>query len=975
MKKTTLLFTVLFFIPIITMAQTVTVSSNITTDTEWTSNNEYILDGMIFVTDGADLFIEPGTIIRGAAGQDLDASGLVITRGSKIFAEGTADNPIIFTAENDAGLTKDDVGEWGGLVILGRATTNNATEAQIEGVNEIESDPALVGYGGDDDNDNSGVLRYVSIRHTGINIGSSSGNEIQGLTVGAAGRGTTIEFVESFASGDDGFEFFGGTVNTRFLISAFNNDDAFDWDQGFRGKGQFWFAIQDSDQAGRSAEMDGAGGTEDTTPFAFPVISNATYIGPGEGSTPAGDPGQMLEFRDNTGGLYINSIFTDHPGDAVRVEDVDGVADFDSRARLEADSLNIKNSVFFGFASGTTFADIASDAFVADMLSDAANGNDVSDPQIAGISRTEDGGLDPRPGASSVLTGSEIPDDPFFQKVAYKGAFGGNNWAKGWTALDEQGFLADDAAPNTVNVSGQLTTDTFWTADNEYLLDGMVFVTGGADLYIEPGTVIRGAAGQDLDASGLVITRGSKIFAEGTVSNPIIFTAENDASLTKDDVGEWGGVVILGRATTNNATEAQIEGVNEIESDPALVGYGGDDDNDNSGVLRYVSIRHTGINIGSSSGNEIQGLTVGAAGRGTTIEFVESFASGDDGFEFFGGTVNTKYLVSAFNNDDAFDWDQGFRGVGQFWFAIQDSDQAGRSAEMDGAGGTEDTSPFAFPVVGNATYIGPGEGSTPAGDPGQMLEFRDNTGGLYINSIFTDHPGDAVRVEDVDGVADFDSRARLEADSLNIRNSIFFGFGSGSTFADISSEAFVADMLSDGNNNNSIADPQIKGISRTAASGGLDPRPAAGSPAFNGAVSTSIDGLSFTQNIGAFTGSNWLLGWTALDEKGFLDESVQVSNEEELVNEVPTSITLNQNYPNPFNPSTTISFELPAAQAVTINVYDITGRQVATLVNGQRFSAGQNAINFDASSLASGVYIYRLTSGAVQLTRKMTLIK
>ncbi|HKL15545.1 MAG TPA: hypothetical protein VJ915_07905, partial [Balneolaceae bacterium] len=257
-----LLFAVLLFVPISAMAQTtVTVSSNITTDTEWTADNEYLLDGMIFVTDDADLYIEAGTTVRGAFGQDLDASGLVITRGSRIFAEGTAENPIIFTAEDD-GLTKDDVGEWGGLVILGRATTNNATEGTIEGVNEISSDPALVGYGGTDDMDDSGILRYVSIRHTGINIGSSSGNEIQGLTMGGVGAGTTIEYVESFASGDDGYEWFGGTVHARYLVSAFNNDDAFDWDQGFRGKGQFWFAIQDSDQTGRAAEMDGAGGNE-----------------------------------------------------------------------------------------------------------------------------------------------------------------------------------------------------------------------------------------------------------------------------------------------------------------------------------------------------------------------------------------------------------------------------------------------------------------------------------------------------------------------------------------------------------------------------------------------------------------------------------------------------------------------------------------------------------------------------------------
>jgi len=526
-------------------------------------------------------------------------------------------------------------------------------------------------------------------------------------------------------------------------------------------------------------------------------------------------------------------------------------------------------------------------------------------------------------------------------------------------------------AQTTVTVSENITADTEWTSDNEYILDGMIFVTSGADLYIEAGTTVRGGEGQDLDASGLVITRGSKIFAEGTAENPIIFTAENDANLTKDDVGEWGGIVILGRASTNNIVEATIEGVNEISSDPDLVGYGGTDDMDDSGVFRYVSIRHSGINIGSSSGNEIQGLTLGGVGAGTTIEYVESFASGDDGYEWFGGTVNTRYLISAFNNDDAFDWDQGFRGKGQFWFVIQDSDQAGRSAEMDGAGGDETGTPFAYPVISNATYIGPGVSSTPSGDPGQMLEFRDNTGAFYANSVFTDHPGNGLRVEDVDGVDDFDSRARLEADSLNISNSIFFSFGTGETLETIATNDYEATML--GENSNTVVDPMLRGISRTTDAG-LDPRPNPNSPVYGTAVALEDDWFYSTNYAGAFDGSNWAAGWTALDAYGFLGGGVVTDTEVDPA-EVPNSITLNQNYPNPFNPTTQISFTLPQAQQVTLKVYDMLGREVATLANRKMFSSGMSTLNFNASNLSSGLYIYRLTSGNVAVTRKMTLIK
>jgi len=526
-----------------------------------------------------------------------------------------------------------------------------------------------------------------------------------------------------------------------------------------------------------------------------------------------------------------------------------------------------------------------------------------------------------------------------------------------------------------VTVSSNITTDTYWTADNEYLLDGMIFVTSGASLYIEAGTTVRGAEGQDLDASGLVVTRGSKLYAEGTSSNPIIFTAENDANLTKDDVGEWGGIVLLGKATTNNTTESTIEGVNEISSDPLLVGYGGDDDMDNSGVLRYVSIRHTGINIGSSSGNEIQGLTLGAVGAGTTIEYVESFASGDDGFEFFGGTVNTKYLISAFNNDDAFDWDQGFRGKAQFWFAILDSDQTGRAGEMDGAGGDETGTPFAYPVVSNATYIGPGATATPAGDAGQMLEFRDNTAALYTNSIFTSHPGNALRVEDVDGVADFDSRARLEADSLNIKNSIFFDFAAGTDFASIATNDYEATMLTDAANTNVVADPRIMGISRTAGSGVLDPRVKLGSPALSGAVIPDDEFFTQVAYKGAFGQRNWLKGWTALDAGGFVTDLTITDIEDEPSIDLPSKLALDQNYPNPFNPTTNISFALPSTQKVTLKVFNMLGQEVATLINNQTIQAGSQTVAFDASLLSSGVYIYRLVGANTVLTKKMTLIK
>ncbi|MCB0260439.1 MAG: T9SS C-terminal target domain-containing protein, partial [Calditrichaeota bacterium] len=144
--------------------------------------------------------------------------------------------------------------------------------------------------------------------------------------------------------------------------------------------------------------------------------------------------------------------------------------------------------------------------------------------------------------------------------------------------------------------------------------------------------------------------------------------------------GLWGGVILLGKARINTTLgEGQIEGIPTTEPRGA---YGGNDDNDNSGVVRYVSIRYGGTDIGAN--NEINGLTFGAVGRGTVVEYVEVFNNKDDGYEWFGGTVRTRYLVSAFNGDDCFDYDEGFRGYGQFWFAIMGEDIGNRAGEHDG---------------------------------------------------------------------------------------------------------------------------------------------------------------------------------------------------------------------------------------------------------------------------------------------------
>ena len=227
----------------------------------WTKDKVYVLDGYVYAEDGAVLTIQGGTVVKALQKPSTGelASALIISRGAKINAEGSAQEPVIFTSEKDSVALADndpadgvdfkiDRGLWGGLILLGKGKLNIAAEFLVEG---MPNDPRAF-YGGNDDGDNSGVLRYVSIRYTGIVV--EANKELQGLTLGCVGSGTTIEYIESFNSADDGYEWFGGTVNTKYLVSAFNDDDAFDYDQGFRGKGQFWFAIQSADRGNRLGE-------------------------------------------------------------------------------------------------------------------------------------------------------------------------------------------------------------------------------------------------------------------------------------------------------------------------------------------------------------------------------------------------------------------------------------------------------------------------------------------------------------------------------------------------------------------------------------------------------------------------------------------------------------------------------------------------------------------------------------------------
>ncbi|MCB9081180.1 MAG: T9SS type A sorting domain-containing protein [Lewinellaceae bacterium] len=958
----------------------------------WTNDKVYLLDGYVFLEAGSKLTIQAGTVIKGintpTNGVDK-ASALIITRGAQIFAEGTKDAPIIFTAELDdvtdpTDLTAADKGLWGGVIILGNGIVGE--DGGFDNIEGIPADEGRAQYGGDQADDNSGIIRYVSIRHGGAAL--QADNEINGLTLGGVGSATQIDHIEVFANEDDGIEWFGGNVDVKYAVTAFCGDDGFDYDESWAGRGQFWFYIQEPDNGNNGGEHDGSEKT-DLTPKSFPTIYNATYIGSGAAGQFAAS--NAMDIRADAAVIYGNSIFTDFGNAGLRLRNR---SNGDSYYRyVTTGETKFINNLWFGFGAGNTpdkFIQLYDntnaatpgtlDAILALIV---AQGNQVSDPLLAGISRQPNGGLDPRPSAGSpALSGVAAATDSWFDAVTYRGAFGYTNWAAGWTALGQYGYFGDlipggDIVIKDSDLVGN--TNYEWTPNNTYFLDGYVFLEAGSKLTIQAGTVIKGintpTNGVD-KASALIITRGAQIFAEGTKDAPIIFTAELDdvtdpTDLTAADKGLWGGVIILGNGIVGE--DGGFDNIEGIPADEGRAQYGGDQADDNSGIIRYVSIRHGGAAL--QADNEINGLTLGGVGSATQIDHIEVFANEDDGIEWFGGNVDVKYAVTAFCGDDGFDYDESWAGRGQFWFYIQEPDNGNNGGEHDGSEKT-DLTPKSFPTIYNATYIGSGAAGQFAAS--NAMDIRADAAVIYGNSIFTDFGNAGLRLRNR---SNGDSYYRyVTTGETKFLNNLWFGFGAGNTpdkFIQLydntnaatpgTLDAILALIVAQGNQ---VSDPLLAGISRQP-NGGLDPRPSAGSPALSGAAAATDSWFDAVTYRGAFSNTeNWAAMWTALAEYGFFGDLV-VTNTIEL-DQNSRGVRLASPAPNPAVNEAYVDLQLPGASEVAVLVYDLGGRLIDQQQLG-RLAAGENRFFLNVQQYQSGMYILAVKTQYGVVTRKFAV--
>ena len=421
----------------------------------------YTLKGWVYICDGAELTIEPGTVIKG---DKTTKAALIVERGGKLIAQGTADAPIVFTSAQAAGQRRP--GDWGGVIICGKAK-NNQNEMQIEGGPRTK-------HGGNDDADNSGVLSFVRIEFGGFPF--KADQEINGLTLGSVGSGTKIDHVQVSYSNDDSFEWFGGAVNCKYLVAYKGWDDDFDTDNGFSGKVQFGLSVRDPKIADQSLsngfESDNCADGAQVPPYTTATFSNITFVGPKSAADFKNESSYITAgnyFPNNGSGLgkfqaamqirrssrlnCVNSVVTDWPIGLI----VDGEKG-NTPAQAEAGNLRLQNifianTDILGSDANKCYEDKEYDyknkAVKADskqsyshtFFEKQAGNRYLADKSSLLLTDGKGVGVPFMPQAGSALFGAQSFTglDSWFTQVTYIGAFTTNdNWLDGWTNFDPQ---------------------------------------------------------------------------------------------------------------------------------------------------------------------------------------------------------------------------------------------------------------------------------------------------------------------------------------------------------------------------------------------------------------------------------------------------------------------------------------------------------------------------------------------------------
>ena len=831
-----------------------TITGTITENLTLTAGIGYALDGPVFVGEdgGANvsLTIPAGTTVFGKAGQDY----LVVTRGSRLNAAGTASAPIIMTSIQDVQGTVNpdtDRGQWGGLVINGFAPINDCIDATATGGTaacEKSGEGSSGLFGGDNANDNSGTLQYMQVKYAGNLINDE--DELNGIAFQGVGAGTTCDHIQVHNNADDGVEFFGGNVQCNYLVLTGIGDDSLDWTDGWQGGAQYVLVKQGADAGDRGIEGDNRSSNNDLTPRSNPTIANFTFIGGA-----AGDTGVVN--RAGTDAKIVNGIITGFQDAGIDIDD--GSIVRAQNGTLTYASLFLDNAD--NIESGDSSETFDTEAYISGSPNVVQGNNSLASEFFPGA-------------AELAVSPADLSADIGFDNVNYIGAFGptetaDSNWASGWTfGVTESptecpvGTLSTGdvvSGKSICSITGTLTSNVRLNNNFIYQLEGAVFVgedQGGdavapiagaasAILTIDAGTTIFGASGTDY----LVIARGSQIRSNGTAMAPVNFTSRDEVFGTANlasDRAKWGGLVINGRAPINDCIDATATGGTEAceksgEGSSGL--FGGNSETDNSGNLFYTRVSFAGNLINDE--DELNGIAFQGVGNGTQVDYIQVHNNADDGVEFFGGTVNVKHVVLTGNGDDSMDWTDGWTGNAQFVLIDQADDAGDRGIEGDNRSSNNTLTPRSNPTVSNFTFVG-GAG----GDTGMVI--RAGTAGKFLNGIIT-----AFQDAGVDIDSD-ETAAQATAGNVTFDSMLVVGNAENLETDDDSGDAATVAAFNAGVNNvtagtTSIADEQYvpgAGDTTTPATDPSNLDPFFDSVDYVGAVRDASD--------------TWYQGWTLL---------------------------------------------------------------------------------------------------------------
>jgi PKD repeat protein len=902
-------------------------SGNITVSETWTNNNIYLLDGWVFVKAGVTVTIQPGTVIKG---DFITQGALIVERDGKLVADGTVDQPIVFTSQKSVG--QRSYGDWGGVILCGRASTNwaaSVVNGTTQGEGIVEGGVGTI-YGGGltpNDDDSSGVLRHVRIEFPGIAFQPNS--EINGLTMCGVGRKTVIDYVQVSYSGDDSFEWFGGTVNCKHLIAYRGWDDDFDTDYGFQGKVQFAVSMRDpniADQSGSNGfESDNNAGGTPLSPRTRPVFSNVSVFGPYcFNSTINSLYRRGAHLRRDTECSIFNSVFAGYPVGLL-------IESSNTQANATGDSLRIRNTVFAEMADTLAATSSANPnntngSFNIGNPSTStgwfytAGFNNSNPATVASLMINNLNLTTPNltlAAGSPLLSGATFTDsyvnNSWFTNVSYVGAFDGtNDWTDCWGEWDPQNQAYNTSINNAFTVTATAQGATTFCQGGSVTLDAGSY----------PGATFAWSNGGTTQT--INVTTSGTYSCTVTKSNGCVATS-NAITVTVNPLPTAPTINASGSTTFCNGgsvdlTSSQATGImwsNNATSQMITVNASGTYDvtyTDGNGCSATSAPTTVTVNANPSA------PTISASGptsfcTGDSVVLSSSQASGN----VWAPNSETTQSITVMNSGS---------------YSVTYTDGNGCSATSATTTVSSSSAPAPTVQVSGSTSLCPGETVTltastadsylwsPGGETTQSITV--SAAGTYFVTVTNNDPCNGVGASSSTTVTVLAAPVAGFTWSVPVINQ--YGFTNTSTGATIYAWDF-----GDGDQSSNANPTHIYSASGT-----------------------------YTVTLIA-TGAN-----------GCTDTMTTVINFVSGVEEqtVLAGMTL---YPNPANELVNIAINLNTAADVTVIAYDVTGQ---ILVNeNQDLASGNTMLTYNTADWSNGIYFFQVTTGDVTNTVRVVIAK